>query len=219
MYSDYNVINITPGYGKIRFSRREVINIVIAAVVLTVAFTIVFMPSAQSILKVGWQEALPYALGISAFVTIVGFLMHELAHKFMAQKYGAWAEFGLYPLGLMFCLLFSLFGFLFAAPGAVYIQGSITKRQYGIISIVGPLTNLAFGIVFMMLWLFVPVSVALSFAFYMIGFLSVWMALFNLLPIPPFDGSKIIVWSIPIWLLTFLVSVFFSLIGWGFIRF
>jgi Zn-dependent protease len=218
MYGDRNVINITPGYGRVRFSRREVINIVIAAVVLTAAFTIVFMPSAQSVLRTGWQGALPYALGISAFVTIVGFLMHELAHKFAAQRYGAWAEFGLFPMGLVLCLFFSLFGFLFAAPGAVYIQGSITKRQYGVISIVGPLTNLAFGAAFMLLWLYAPVGAALSFAFYMIGFLSVWMALFNLLPIPPFDGSKVIVWSVPVWLLAFLVSVFFSLIGWGIIR-
>ncbi|MEI6796154.1 MAG: site-2 protease family protein [Methanomassiliicoccales archaeon] len=215
MYSDQNVINITPGYGSVRFSRREILNIIIAAAVLTAAFTIFFLPSAQSILKVSWQEALPYALGISAFVTVVGFLLHEFAHKFLAQKYGAWAEFGLYPLGLLMCLVFSFFGFIFAAPGAVYIQGNITKRQYGIISIAGPLTNLAFGIVFMLLWIFVPVGVALGFAFYMIGFLSVWMALFNLIPFPPFDGSKVIVWSVPIWAMTFAVSVFFSLIGWG----
>ena len=47
---------------------------------------------------------------ISLVAVSTGFLMHELMHKFVAQRYGAWAEFRVFPLGLMMAILFSFFG-------------------------------------------------------------------------------------------------------------
>ena len=38
-------------------------------------------------------------------------------------------------------LIAAMTGFLFAAPGAVFIQGRVTPRENGLISLVGPGTN------------------------------------------------------------------------------
>ena len=77
-----------------------------------------------------------------AFAAVMtGFLLHELAHKWMAQQYGCWAEYRGNKNGLYFALAMSAFGFLLAAPGAVMVSGRITDRQNGIIAAVGPLTT------------------------------------------------------------------------------
>ena len=153
MYDEYGNLVIPRDYGRIHFGRQELIQIGISVAVLTVAFTIVllggFMGDLGSYTAVVWL----FALGVSAIVSITGFLLHELAHKFVAQRYGAWAEFRMYPTGLFMALIFSFLGFLFAAPGAVFISGRINRKQNGIISLAGPATNIAFGAIFIALWL------------------------------------------------------------------
>ncbi|MDO5826532.1 MAG: site-2 protease family protein, partial [Methanosphaera sp.] len=40
-----------------------------------------------------------------------------------------------------------------------------------------------------------------------VGFsVNSFLALFNLLPIPPLDGSKVIRWNLPLWLITIVIS-------------
>ena len=85
------------------------------------------------------------ALPIFAAV-MTGFLLHELAHKWMAQKYGCWAEYRGNRNGLLLALLMGAFGFLIAAPGAVMVAGHVTPRQHGHIAAVGPLTNIALAL-------------------------------------------------------------------------
>jgi len=90
-----------------------------------------------------------------AFAAVMtGFLLHELAHKWMAQQYGCWAEYRGNKNGLYFALAMSAFGFLLAAPGAVMVSGRITDRQNGIIAAVGPLTNIAIAIVALPIYIF-----------------------------------------------------------------
>ena len=73
-----------------------------------------------------------------------GFICHELSHKFVAQKLGFQAEFRLWQTGLIIALacafisLYSPKGFLFAAPGAVYILSYTPRREGGLISLAGP---------------------------------------------------------------------------------
>jgi len=135
-----------------------------------------------------------------AFAAVLtGFLIHELAHKWMAQQYGCWAEYRGNRNGLYFALLMSSFGFLMAAPGAVMVSGRITDRQNGIIAAVGPISNIIIALVAFPIYFF---TVGLDYPISLIGELARFIVIinlilggFNMIPIQPLDGSKIIVWS------------------------
>lgn len=217
MYDEYGNLVIPQNYGRIHFGRQELIQIGISVAVLTVAFTIVLLGGFMGDLESYSASLWLFALGVSAVVSITGFLLHELAHKFVAQRYGAWAEFRMYPTGLFMALIVSFLGFLFAAPGAVYISGRINRKQNGIISLAGPATNIAFGSLFIALWLIFPDAGIWSLAFNLIGRLSLLLALFNLLPFGPLDGKKVWAWNPTYWVLSMVIVVAMSAVGWGYI--
>lgn len=215
MYDEYGNLIISAKYGHIHFSRQELIQIFISVAVLTACFTLVLTDGIFSLFEGYSIYQWLYVLGISAIVSLTGFLLHELAHKFVAQRYGAWAEFRMYPGGLMFALIFSFLGFLFAAPGAVYIQGRINRKQNGLISIAGPATNIAFGSIFVALWLAFPGLDGWTDAFQLIGYLSLMLAAFNLIPFGPLDGKKVLDWNPVAWVAAIGVAVFLILVIWG----
>jgi len=140
-----------------------------------------------------------------AFAAVMtGFLLHELAHKWMAQQYGCWAEYRGNKNGLYFALAMSAFGFLLAAPGAVMVSGRITDRQNGIIAAVGPLTNIAIAIVALPIYIFTagldwPISLLGELARFIIV-INLILGGFNMIPVQPLDGSKVIMWSKPAYL-------------------
>lgn len=216
MYDEYGNLVISQNFGRIHFGRQELIQIAISVAVLTAAFTIVllggFMGDLGSYTAVVWL----FALGVSAIVSITGFLLHELAHKFVAQRYGAWAEFRMYPTGLFMAMIFAFLGFLFAAPGAVFISGRINRKQNGIISLAGPVTNIAFGTIFIALWLMFPDAGIWSVGLNLIGRLSLMLAAFNLIPLGPLDGKKVWNWNPGYWVISMAVAVVLLLVGWGF---
>src|SRR2546428_14056198 len=90
---------------------------------------------------------------LTLLVIGIGFLGHELADKFTAQRYGAWAEFRLWTIGAIMALVFASIPpgtFVFAAPGAVYIASrssyigdAMGRKTNGVISFVGPKGNIA----------------------------------------------------------------------------
>lgn len=194
---------INPGYGMSRSSRTEIRDILVAMLVLTVAFTMIFYEGGRfsddrTINTLYW-------IGIAFVMVVSGFMIHEFAHKVVAQRYGAWAEFRMYFPGLMLALVMSFFGFLFAAPGAVYIQGRITEEQNGKISAAGPLVNLVFGAIGMVVWLMTTGNVSLVFLLF--AYINVFLAFFNMLPIPPLDGSKIFKWNPLLYVMMFAVAI------------
>src|SRR3989344_9707654 len=89
---------------------------------------------------------------ISAIAVGLGFLLHELSHKFFAQKYGFKAEFRSFDEMLFLALIMSFFGFVFAAPGAVVIFSRFKDlKKNGIISVAGPLMNIFLALCFMLI--------------------------------------------------------------------
>ena len=121
-----------------KFSRTEIIHLLISIVVLTLAFSFVF---SRNSLFYNFENIydLPSAIPISFLGIVTAFFFHELSHKFIAQKYGLWSEFRMYPKGLLLSLLFAVFtGFVFAAPGAVMFRGEARKEEVGKIAIAGP---------------------------------------------------------------------------------
>jgi Zn-dependent protease len=146
----------------------------------------------------------------------VGFIAHELAHRFVANHYGAKAYFKAWPEGLllMFAMAFISGGtFLFAAPGAVYIYSNyLTRRQNGIISISGALMNCLLAILFLFIgiaigvWSTTQAEMNVAEAFISFGaFTNLYLALFNMIPIPPLDGSKVLAWNWVVWAIFFAI--------------
>ena len=146
---------------------------------------------------------------IAGFVaTATGFIIHEMGHKFVAIRRGYVAHFRLWMWGLLltlFVVVFSGGGIVFGAPGAVYIAPA-AMAAYGydstyrprdpeqenmVISAAGPGINLAFAVAFLGLFLAAPLGSFLS-TIAQFGFaLNVGLGSFNMLPVPPLDGSKI----------------------------
>ena len=127
------------------------------------------------------------------------FIVHELAHKFVARHYGCWAEFRADPAGLRTGVLIAFFiGFLFMAPGAVMVAGNVNRRQNGMIALAGPASNLS-------LWLLgLPAFILVQSTGMLSQIVFLWMAAnsilgaFNMLPFGPLDGRKIKNWSDPV---------------------
>ncbi|MBE6493205.1 MAG: site-2 protease family protein [Methanosphaera stadtmanae] len=194
----------------VTFSKEEIKDLAIVIVVITLLFAYLFSRSSNSLIL------FLYLIPI-AFVGVgLSFLLHELGHKIIAQKYGFFAEFKKNNRGLLIAIITGLFGFVFLAPGAVYIgsyTGRITEEENGKISLGGPVVNIALAILFAGILISIkPFIVYNQFLFY-IGLLcnisfqiNSYLALFNLLPIPPLDGSKVIKWNMPLWITTIITS-------------
>jgi Zn-dependent protease len=181
------------GRAKVRFSRTEALHLTVAVVLLTLAFTAVLdhRAGAGVFLPPDTVNLLAAFLAVSS-----GFVLHELAHKVLAQRYGHWAEFRAQFPGLGLTLLVAvLTKFLFAAPGAVLIQGRVTPRENGLISLVGPGTNFLIALVTYPLAWTTNVEAAVPRIFGGIAFVNAILCLFNLIPVGPLDGRKVLHWN------------------------
>ena len=176
---------------------EEIKDIVMADAVLIVAFS---MTMAGGILSPTSKTIATFIafLPIAALGVTLSFVLHELMHKFAAQRYGAVAAFRSSPTGLMITLATGAMGFLLGIPGATMIYTNrFTKRENGIVSLAGPLTNIAvFALFYAASVIINPAPGSyLSSAFYFVIFISVLLAFFNMLPIYPLDGSKVLAWN------------------------
>lgn len=192
---------VNTGYGRPTFSKIEIRDIIIAVLVLSIAFTIMLRGS-----YLHDNVLINYLMIflVSLILVICSFMLHELGHKFTAQKFGAWSEFRMWPAGLGLCIIMSFLGFLFAAPGAVYINGYIDDRMNGKISAAGPIVNIVIGaFAFIFMIAFSGSSLWYS-IFYQLAHLNAFLALFNMLPIGPLDGAKVLRWN---------PAIFIALIG------
>jgi Zn-dependent protease len=166
-----------------RFSSIEINDLIKAWLIISIAFAIMFNRG------INFNTEFLILVLFSAVTVGIGFLFHEIAHKIVAQRYGCWAEFRANNKMLILALLISFLGIVFAAPGAVMISGRVTKKQNGIISIAGPLTNLAIAILFIPFIFIFPIIAAYGIM------INSWIALFNMIPFGIFDGRKVINWS------------------------
>lgn len=188
---------------RIKFSEEELTDLMYAWLAVSFAFAVVLSGGLARGL-IGWNIIFLQNFVVAAIAVGTGFLLHELAHKFVAQRYGCWAEFRKWNFGLILAVGMSFLGFVFAAPGAVMISGLISQEQNGRISAAGAVTNLVLAILFFGAGILLAllgiglspfIAKIISYGF----FVNAWLALFNMLPIPPLDGSKVMAWSMPAW--------------------
>lgn len=180
----------------LRFGKREVKDIAIALFVMSVSFMILYRHGQIMDYLDYHMDSLKWIglFGLCVALVFCSFILHEFGHKFSAQYYGMESEFQLFPMGMLLTLATSFLGFLFAAPGAVVIYGRPTKKMKGVISAAGPIVNIVLAAVGIWGCLQFNYSVYVL-VFLMLATLNGFLALFNMLPIPPMDGSNIIRWS------------------------
>ena len=191
-------------------SSRELYALAAALLVLGLSFSMQYMFVGLRLLDI-----LEIFL-LTILVIGTGFLGHELAHKFIAQRYGCWAEFKLWTVGAIMALLFAVISrgyFIFAAPGAVYIASrssyfgeAIDRRANGIISLVGPLVNVLAATIFG-LALYASTFTGYSdlvignvFQFLLVGLqINLLLGAFNMIPFFILDGQKVFTWDRRVW--------------------
>jgi len=188
------------------FSQKEVRDIIIAWAALALAFTIAS--------RGGLAGNLVSAYFVAFVAVGSGFVLHELMHKFTAERYGYWAEFRMWVMGIVLALVTSTLGVIFAAPGATYISGNnVSERQNGIISLAGPATNIVIAFLFLLVGI---VGTGIFGELGSVGFsINLFLAAFNMIPVMPLDGAKVFRWNKVIWagvfvpLLIGVVFIFF----------
>jgi Zn-dependent protease len=155
----------------------------------------------------------------SLIVLLFSVIIHELAHGYVAYSLGdptAKYEgrltlnplkhldpFGSVILPLLLFIAGSPFLFGWAKPVPINPY-NFTDKKYGEIkvSIAGPASNFLLAIIFGLILRFIPDSIILynpgiSIALGYIVAINIWLAIFNLIPVPPLDGSWILFSFLP----------------------
>ena len=194
-----------------RISRREEFDLFIAWIAISLAFAIIFLRGSG---RTDPVIALLY-LGVSLLTVGIGFILHEMAHKFTALKYGFWAEFRKDNTMLVVAVaLAALVGVVFAAPGATVIYDvngrGISREQNGRISVAGPMVNLLLCIPFIALLILggsISTTGNLVTMTGMIGLqVNAMIAAFNMLPISVLDGRKVLAWNAGVFVIMILAA-------------
>jgi len=183
--------------GKYTFTLMEIRDLLISILVLGFIFSAV-LPNFQV------EQGTPLVnFALAVFIVGPALLFHELAHKITAQKFGCKAAYVLWPMGVMISILLTVITagrIIFAALGAVMISTAYSTRlgyrfiglsmeEMGKIALAGPLVNIAIA-VFSYAFIWISPQIVQT----MIT-INLIVALFNTIPFPPLDGSKIFGWS------------------------
>jgi Zn-dependent protease len=146
------------------------------------------------------------AIAAAVFFFTAGFLVHELTHKAMAQRYGMWAEFRLDKFGAILTLLSAVSPLKIIAPGAVVIAGNTTPDRVGRTAAAGPTTNILIaGLLLGVAEVLRPAG--LLEALLAGSAINAFMALFNLIPFGVFDGLKVFRWNKQVWLVLLVLAI------------
>lgn len=142
---------------------------------------------------------------ITAFVFLFALTIHEYSHGLVStlqgddtpQRYGRLTMNPFAHIDIIGFICLLVFHFGWAKPVPI-ISRNYKNPRMGIIltSLAGPLSNLLISFISIIVWHAVPESFYVKFSmldtflFYMI-YVNTMLAIFNLIPVPPLDGSKI----------------------------
>src|SRR5881296_24545 len=108
-YSDYAAPPVylypdTPRPG-VHFSRTELIQLGVAILALSAAFTLAYIRSDLFSFTRSPAEFLAIIFPAALLAVATGVGLHEIMHKVVAERYGFWAEFRYNPRGLLFAIV------------------------------------------------------------------------------------------------------------------
>lgn len=185
-----NFINGIKIFSNMIFSLGEIVGFVLVSVIVGYIFSDFFIfknkNSKNKSKLLDWRSML-FAIAVTAPAVI----FHELAHKFAAVSFGLNATFHAAYFWLMIGLVLKAIspGFIFFVPAYVMIQGMSTPLTQTVVSVAGPLVNLA---LFFIAWVVLALNLlqnkrAIIFA-KLTKRINGFLFLLNMLPIPGFDG-------------------------------
>jgi len=191
---------------------RESLDLLLGIALIAWVFGFVPLSTGQQT----WQYIFVLTIIISP-----AFILHELAHKYMAIRYGKYARFTLVRQMALFTFIAGLIGIPIAGPGATMILGKSTEEESGIFSAAGPATNFIISSISFLLATILPESIY----FPAVGHTLVWILLlstlingvlgvFNLIPLGNLDGRKILSWNSAVWIGLVLLNLPMILISY-----
>ena len=150
----------------------------------------------------------------SCFVVFCCLPVHELAHGWVAYKLGDTTAKDegrltfnplahLNPIGT---IMIFLFGIGYARPVPVNPNRfKHPKSGMALVSLAGPIANLLMGFIFNFIYIAIYSKApgadgflgAVEYFLYFAAWINVSLAVFNLIPIPPLDGSKVLAAVLP----------------------
>lgn len=146
-------------------------------------------------------------------IVLVALTFHEFSHGYIAYKLGdPTAKYmgrltlnplkHLDPIGTI-CMILCKFGWAKPVPVDMR-QFKNPKRDMAICAIAGPMSNLILGFLGTFIyWLVCVLFPSVAYNSYSVYFLSlfavlnIYLAVFNLIPLPPFDGSRVVTAFLP----------------------
>jgi len=182
----------------VRFSKMEVRHLIVGTALVTLAGVSYFLGSS---LNVG----IP-GLIVASVLFAMGFILHELAHKYVAQGYGLWAEFRLNMMGLLLTAISIVSPIKFIAPGAVMIAGLADRNRMGRTALAGPLVNVIIASALLIVLPAIGIA-GIGHAILAGAAINSFLALFNLIPFAVFDGQKVYSWNKRYWAMLVLASL------------
>lgn len=193
----------------------ELLHLVAAMLVLAVVLFIVFQKN-EGFASIRKDLPLWAQVVAALLISALGFVLHELGHKFTAQHFGYWSEFRANWVGLGLALVIAwVLHFPFAAPGATW-HNAYSKSDQGKISAMGPLVNYAIAVVAMPFTLGkgAETSVTGQLGAIVVTFSTI-LALFNLIPLGPLDGRKVFAWQPVVWIVMVALGIGLLVSGVG----
>jgi len=170
------------------FTLRELFDVI----VMTLAVGYIFMDMFRRH-PVGFDKR---AFWFACLVTAPALIVHELAHKFVALSFGLQAEFHAAYFWLILGVILKLirFNFIFFVPAYVSIGAagmSVLPSQMALVAFAGPLLNL---VLFVVAWASLKQKRLKKDTFIFLHVtkqINLFLFVFNMLPIPFFDGMKV----------------------------